>query len=343
MTLKEIAQLVGGELVGDESAKISGVASLAEASADEISFFYSRTYLPQLRKTKAAAILVPRDFAEEIMAATIRVDRPPAAFEQVVRKFAPPAVKFPPGIHPTAIVDPSAKIGERVSIQPYAVIEAGAEIGEETVVGAHTYVGHHVVIGANCLLYPKVTIREYCRLGARVILHPGAVIGADGFGFEMTERGQKKQPQLGIVQLDADVEVGANTTIDRARFGRTWIQSGVKIDNLVQVAHNVVIGSNSVIAAQTGIAGSARIGQRVMLGGQVGILGHIEVGDDTAVGAQAGLGKNTTGGVWWSSPAVPLKEAKVQLALLRRIGEFYDRLKKVEATLVGRTGGRIDQ
>ncbi len=333
ITLGEIAANCAGELRGDGSRRISGVASLAEATPEEISFFYSPSYLSALRRTRAAAVFVPRDFSEEITAATIRVDNPAAAFEKIVIGFAPPKVQFAPGVHPSAVVDASAQLRERVSIQPHAVIEAGAQIGEGTVIGAGSYIGRGVIVGANCLIYPNVTIREHCRLGARVIIHSGAVIGADGFGFEMTESGQKKQPQIGIVQLDDDVEVGANATIDRARFGRTWIQSGTKIDNLVQVAHNVVIGPNSVIAAQTGIAGSARIGQRVMMGGQVGILGHIEVGDDTAIGAQAGLGKNTSGGVWWASPAVPLKDAKVQLALLRRLGEFYERLKKIEAAL----------
>lgn len=330
ITLEEIAAGARGELRGDGARKITGAASLAEASGDEISFYYSPRYLPYLRQSQAAAVFVPLDFAETITPATIRVANPAEAFERIMMRFALPPVRFAPGVHATAVVDPTATIGARVSIQAHAVVEADAQIGDESVVGAGSYIGQSTVVGPNCVIYPNVTIRERCRLGARVILHSGAVIGADGFGFEMTESGQKKQPQIGIVQLDDDVEVGANATIDRARFGRTWIQKGTKIDNLVQIAHNVVIGPNSVIAAQTGIAGSARIGQRVMMGGQVGILGHINVGDDTAIGAQAGLGKNTSGGVWWASPAVPLKDAKIQLALLRRLGEFYERLKKLE-------------
>ena len=161
-------------------------------------------------------------------------------------------------------------------------------------------------MGARCLVYPNVTIRERTRIGARVIIHSGAVIGADGFGFEPREGKNEKVPQIGIVQIDDDVEIGANTTIDRARFGRTWIQEGVKIDNLVQIAHNVVMGRNSMVAAQTGIAGSVRIGEHVMMGGQVGIIGHIEIGDATMIGAKSGVSKNIEGGTWWATPAIPL-------------------------------------
>src|SRR4030095_6431820 len=207
-------------------------------------------------------------------------------------------VAFTPGIHATAVVDSSAKLGERVSVQPHSVIEAGVNIGNDTVIGAGSSIGHGTTIGSGCLIYPLVTIRERSRIGSRVIIHSGAVIGADGFGFEMVDGRHQKIQQLGIVQIDDDVEIGANTTVDRARFGRTWIQQGVKIDNLVQIAHNVIIGKNSVIAAQTGIAGSVQIGQRVLMGGQVGVIGHIEIGDNTAIGAQSGISENISGGAW---------------------------------------------
>ena len=333
LTLEQIAKLFGGKLEGDPETKITGAASLAEATVHEVSFFNNPRYLAQLRKTRAAAVIVPRDFSEQIEAAVIRTPDPAKAFEQVVTKFAPLPIKFAPGIHPSAVIHPRAKLGDHISIQPLVVIEAGARIGSRTVIGAGCYIGHDVVIGDGCMIYPRVTIRERCRLGARVILHSGAVIGADGFGFEMTAEGQQKVPQIGIVQIDDDVEIGANTTIDRARFGRTWIQAGAKIDNLVQVAHNVVIGKDTVIAAQTGIAGSVRIGKRVMIGGQAGIIGHIEIADGTMIGAQTGVSKNLNGGVWWATPSVPLKEAKVQLAWLRRLGEFFERVRKIEAQL----------
>ena len=332
-TVKELAALSGGELVGDSTLKITGAASLGEATQEEISFFANRKYVGLLRKTRASAVFVPPDFAEPINAAQIRVSNPTKAFEQVVLKFAPKPITFTPGIHPSAVVDPSAQLGDRVSIQPLAVIEAGAQIGDDTIIGAGSYVGHETVIGSACHIYPHVTIRERSRIGSRVIIHSGVVIGADGFGFEMIDGRQEKIQQLGIVQIDDDVEIGANTTVDRARFGRTWIQQGVKIDNLVQIAHNVVIGKNTVIAAQTGIAGSVQIGQRVLIGGQVGIIGHIEIGDNTAIGAQSGIPKNISGGAWWASPAVPLAEAKQQIAWVRRLGKLFARVKEIEKKL----------
>ena len=313
--------------------KITGAASLGEATQGEISFFANRKYVGLLRKTRASAVFVPPDFAEPINAAQIRVSNPTKAFEQVVLKFAPKPITFTPGIHPSAVVDPSAQLGDRVSIQPLAVIEAGAQIGDDTIIGAGSYVGHETVIGSACHIYPHVTIRERSRIGSRVIIHSGVVIGADGFGFEMIDGRQEKIQQLGIVQIDDDVEIGANTTVDRARFGRTWIQQGVKIDNLVQIGHNVVIGKNTVIAAQTGIAGSVQIGQRVLIGGQAGIIGHIEIGDNTAIGAQSGISKNISGGAWWASPAVALAEAKQQLAWIHRIGKLFARVKEIEKKL----------
>src|SRR6266513_2938592 len=333
LTLEQLAKTSSGELVGDPSLPITGAASLAEATPGEISFFGNRKYVGLLRKTRASAVFVPADFAEAITPAQIRVANPTKAFEQVVLKFAPKAIAFAPGIHPTAVVDASAQLGERVSIQPHAVIEAGARIADDTIIGAGSYIGHETVIGPGCLIYPRVTIRERSRIGSRVIIHSGAVIGADGFGFEMVDGRQQKIQQLGIVQIDDDLEIGANTTVDRARFGRTWIQEGVKIDNLVQIAHNVVIGKNTVIAAQTGIAGSVRIGQRVQIGGQVGIIGHIEIGDNTAIGAQSGISKNISGGAWWASPAVPLAAAKQQIAWVRRLGKLLARVKEVEKKL----------
>jgi UDP-3-O-[3-hydroxymyristoyl] glucosamine N-acyltransferase len=332
-TVKELTTLSGGELVGDPTLKITGAASLGEATPGEISFFTDRKYIGPLRKTRASAIFVPPDFSEPVNAAQIRVSNPTKAFEQVLLKFAPKRITFAPGVHPSAIVDPSVQLGKRVSIQPLAVIEAGAKIAGDTIVGAGSYIGHETVIGSACHIYPNVTIRERSRIGSRVIIHSGAVIGADGFGFEMVDGRHQKIQQLGIVQIDDDVEIGANTTIDRARFGRTWIQEGVKIDNLVQIAHNVVIGKDSVIVAQTGISGSTRVGERVMMGGQVGIIGHIEIGDGAAIGAQSGISKSVSGGMWFGSPAVPLAEAKQQIAWIHRLGKLFARVKEIEKKL----------
>ena len=323
----------GGELIGDPAVKITGAASLAEATSGEISFFVNRKYVGLLRKTRASAVFVPPDFAEQITAAQIRVSNPAKAFEQVVLKLAPRPITLAPGVHPSAIVNPGAQLGEGVSIQPHAVIEAGAKIGDDTIIGAGTYIGHETVIGAACLIYPRVTIRERTRIGSRVIIHSGAVIGADGFGFEMVDGRHEKIQQLGIVQIDDDIEIGANTTIDRARFGRTWIQQGVKIDNLVQIAHNVVVGKNSVIVAQTGISGSTRVGERVMMGGQVGIVGHLEIAEGTLIAAQSGVSKSLPGGVWFGYPAVPLAEAKRQIAWIHRLGKLFERVKQIEKKL----------
>jgi UDP-3-O-[3-hydroxymyristoyl] glucosamine N-acyltransferase len=323
----------GGELQGDPKQAISGAASLAEATPGEISFFNNPRYATQLRKTRASAVFVPTDFAEQTGPAQIRVSNPAKAFEQVVLKFAPKPIAFAPGVHPSAVVDPAARIGNRVSIQPLAVIEPGVSIGDNSIIGAGCYVGHETIIGPDCMIYPNVTIRERTRIGARVVIHSGVVIGADGFGFEPAHGRYEKVPQLGIVQIDDDVEIGANTTIDRARFGRTWIQEGVKIDNLVQVAHNVIIGKNTVLAAQTGISGSTRIGEGVIMGGQVGIVGHIEIGDGTIIGAQAGVTRSISGGTWWSTPVVPLPQAKRQTAWVHRLGKLMARVKEIEKKL----------
>jgi UDP-3-O-[3-hydroxymyristoyl] glucosamine N-acyltransferase len=329
-TLQELATLCGGELRGDSTQKISGAAALSEAVPGEITFYADPRYMARLRKTRASAVFVPLDFSEPTDAAQIRVANPSKAFEQVVLKLAPKPIVVAAGIHPTAVVDPTAKIGEGVSIQPHAVIDYGAVIGDNTVLGAGSYVGQESRIGASCLIYPNVTIRERTQIGARVIIHSGAVIGADGFGFEFVDGQYKKIPQIGIVQIDDDVEIGANTTIDRARFGRTWIQEGVKIDNLVQIAHNVVVGKHAIIAAQTGISGSTRIGEKVMMAGQVGVIGHLTIDDNTVIAAQSGISKDLPGGAWFGSPAVPLADAKRQIAWIHRLGKLFDRVKALE-------------
>ncbi len=334
-TLQELATLGGGKLVGDPEATVSGAAPLAEATPGEITFFANPKYMPLLRKTRATAVFVPADFEDEIEPAQIRVANPAKAFEQVVLKLAPPPISFAPGIHPSSVIAADAKLGARVSIQPNVVIEAGATIGDDTVIGSNSYVGHETSIGAGCLIYPNVTIRERCRIGARVVIHSGAVIAADGFGFEIVDGRQAKVPQIGIVQIDDDVEIGANTTVDRARFGRTWIKEGAKIDNLVQIAHNVVIGRHSVIAAQTGIAGSSRVGDYVMMGGKVGVTGHVEIGDHNIIAASTGVSKDlpANGGIWWGTVAVPLREAKEQLAWVHRLGKLFARVKEIEKKL----------
>ena len=323
----------GGELVGDPKLKITGAASLAEATSGEISFFANRKYIGLLRKTRASAVFVPPDFAEPLDAACVRVSNPAKAFEQVVLRFAPNPITFAQGVHPSAVVGSGVRLGERISVQPHAVIEDGSEVGDDTIIGAGAYIGRETKIGSRCLIYPLVTVRERSLIGSRVIIHSGAVIGADGFGFEMVDGRQQKIQQLGIVQIDDDVEIGANTTVDRARFGRTWIQQGVKIDNLVQIAHNVIIGKNSVIVAQTGISGSTRVGERVTMAGQVGIVGHVEIADGSVIAAQSGVSKSVPGGVWFGYPAGPIDEVKQQIAWIRSLGKLFARVKEIEKKL----------
>jgi len=329
-TVGELAKMCDGTVSGDAADTITGAASLAEATSGEITFYANPRYLAAFRRTRASAALVPQDFEEQIVGAQIRVADPSKAFEQVVLKFAPQPISFPPGIHPSAVIAPEASLGKNVAIGPYVVVEADARIGDGTRIGAHSYIGHETTIGAASLIYPNVTIRERVKIGERVIIHSGTVVGSDGFGFEMAAAGHKKVPQIGIVQIDNDVEIGANTTIDRARFGRTWIQEGVKIDNLVQIAHNVVIGKHSIIVAQVGIAGSVRIGSGVVIGGQAGIIGHIEIDDGTMIGAQTGVSKSLHGGTWWATPAEPLKESMQHLAWVRRLGKLFERVKVLE-------------
>jgi UDP-3-O-[3-hydroxymyristoyl] glucosamine N-acyltransferase len=234
-------------------------------------------------------------------------------------------------VHPTAVVGAGVVLEENVSIQPFVVIEAGARIGANTVIGAHGYVGHEARIGRDCRFAPRVTICAGCLVGNRVIVHSGAVLGSDGFGFELAGGRRVKIPQIGIVQVDDDVEIGANTTVDRARFGRTWIQEGTKIDNLVQIAHNVVIGKHCILISQGGISGSTRLGNYVTLAGQVGIVGHIEIGDGAVVAAKSGVSKSVPAGeTVFGYPAGPMQEYKEQLACIARLPKLYARVKKLE-------------
>jgi UDP-3-O-[3-hydroxymyristoyl] glucosamine N-acyltransferase len=335
ITLAELAALTGGVLEnGNPDMTISGAAAVAEATGTEVTFFGNVRYLPALKQSKAAAAFVPVNFAEEINAVLIRVANPSLAFAQALEKFAPPPVSYAPGVHPTAVIGPGVTLGEGVSVQPYAVIEPGAVIGAGSVIGAHAFIGQESILGPQCRLHPHVTIRERTVIGARVIIHSGTVIGSDGFGYEFSGGLHVKIPQVGCVQIDDDVEIGANVTIDRARFGRTWIQEGTKIDNLVQIAHNVVIGRHSIIVSQVGISGSSKLGQYVTLAGQVGLVGHIEIGDRAIVGAQSGVSKNIPAGeTWFGYPAAPIRETKERLAYISRLEKLYARVRKIEQVL----------
>ncbi len=340
-TVDALAALVGGQVVGTPGAgiPITGVASLAEAIEGQIAFFGNPKYGAALRASKASAVLVPLDFEGDTAAIQIKVANPSLAFARVLESFVPPPIAFPPGVHPSAVVAADAELGEGVSIQPFVVVEPGARVGRGSFLGAHSYVGHGVTIGADCRIHPNVTLREGCILGDRVILHSGTVVGSDGFGYETLNGRHVKIPQTGIVQIDDDVEIGANTAIDRARFGKTWIQEGAKIDNLVQIAHNVVIGKHSIIVSQTGISGSSRLGQYVTLAGQVGLVGHIEIGDHGVIAAKSGVSKNVPKEeVWFGYPATKLSEQKERLANINRLSKLFARVKTLEQRYTGKDG-----
>lgn len=296
--LCEIAEIVGGKIKGNGDILISGVASLAEAGPHEISFLSNKKYVSKLSSSKAGAVIVSEEQESELPenGNFIVCLNPNAAFSKAIELFAPAPIAHPKGIHPSAIVAEGAKVSHRASIGPCAVIENGVEIDDEVVVGAGSYIGHFTKIGKGTLIYPNVTIRERCIIGKNVIIHPGVVIGADGYGFEAGPTGIVKIPQVGIVQIDDDVEIGANCTVDRARFGKTWIKRGVKMDDHVHVAHNVIVGEYSMLVGQCGIAGSAVIGRGVIIAAQAGINGHITIGDGVKVAGTSGVVKDVPPG-----------------------------------------------
>ena len=335
-TVHELAALLGGQFASEADGlkKITGAAAVVDAGEGQITFFGNAKYLAQIKASRATAALVPLDFSETIPAVAIRVENPSLAFSRLLEKFAPTPIRFAPGIHPTAVIGRDVVLGENVSIQTFVVIEDGVSIGANTVIGAHGYVGHEAQVGADCQFAPRVTIGARCIVGNRVILHSGVVLGSDGFGFEFSAGKHVKIPQTGIVQVEDDVEIGANTAIDRARFGRTWIQEGTKIDNLVQIAHNVVIGKHCIIVSQAGISGSTRLGNYVTLAGQVGVVGHIEIGDQAIVAAQSGVSKSVgPKEVVFGSPAQPMRESKETLAYIGRLPKLNARVKKLEQLL----------
>lgn len=331
MTVADLARRLGAECDGDGSAVVRGVAGIREAQPGDVTFVANMRYAAEVARTRAAAVIVARGWDRPSAAPLLRVENPDAAFAEAAALFAPPPPPDPEGIHPTAVMAPDAELGREVRVGPFVVIESGARIGDRTVLMAHAVVGHGVEIGPDCRIYPHVSIRERCRIGARVILHNGAVIGSDGFGYIADNDGvRRKIPQLGIVVIGDDAELGANVTVDRARFGKTVIGRGVKIDNLVQIAHNVVIGDHSVIVAQVGIAGSTTIGSRVILAGQVGVSGHLEIGDGAVVGAQAGVSKDVpAGAVMLGAPAIPMDRFKRIHAYTMRLPELRAQLEQL--------------
>lgn len=337
LTLSELARWVDGDIVrGGLDLSLAGMAALDVAGPHDVSFLGNEKYHGQFLKTHAAAVIVPRGVTDgPAGCALVAVDNPSLAFAVVVRHFAAAEKKFTPGIHPRAFVDPTAVLDpEKVCIHAGAVVMAGVSIGNGSDIGPNSVIYDNAIIGQDCRILANVTVRERCVLGDRVILQPGAVIGSDGYGYEFSQGRHVKIDQVGIVEIGPDVEIGANTTIDRARFGKTQIGEGSKIDNLVQIGHNVVIGKHCLIISQTGISGSAHLGDYVTSAGQVGIGGHVTIGDKAILSARTGVTANLPGGeVYAGKPALPMREDMKLQVLVRRLPKLIERVKALEAAL----------
>ncbi|MBZ5662775.1 MAG: UDP-3-O-(3-hydroxymyristoyl)glucosamine N-acyltransferase [Acidobacteriia bacterium] len=341
-TASELAQFLGCTMEGEGAAQISGVAAPASARASDLIYVDASKHLERAAASAAQCVVIPPGLA--LAGKTLlRAENPKLAFARAA-EWLMPAAPIAMGIHPTAVISPNAKLADGVAVGPYAVIEDGAKIGAGTEIGAFCFVGRGATIGERCRLYPRVTLYAGARLANRVVLHSGAVIGSDGFGYVQSEGKRWKFPQVGEVEIHDDVEIGANTTIDRGSLDRTEIGAGSKLDNLVHIAHNVHIGTNTVIAAQTGISGSVVIGCDVAFGGQAGLGDHCVVEDGAIIGGQAGIlpGKIVRSGqIVWGTPARPLDKFKQQFAWFSRLPELAKRIEKLEkGHESGSAGGR---
>jgi UDP-3-O-[3-hydroxymyristoyl] glucosamine N-acyltransferase len=328
-TLGELAALLGGRLQGPADLVIQGIAAIDRATPRDITFISQKRYARLAAQSLAAAFIVGPDQAD-LARPLIIVPHPYLAYAQAAGLFAPPRSRWP-GVSPLAFLGEDVELGQEVSISPLAFIGNNVRMGDRVTVMPGCYLGDQVQIGADTLLYPNVTILERCTLGQRVIVHSGTVIGADGFGFVPGKEGHQKIPQLGIVVIEDDVEIGANCTIDRGALGETLVERGVKMDNLVHLAHNVTVGAHSFLVAQVGVAGSTKLGKGVALGGQAGLVGHIELGDGVQVAAQAGVTHSIPAGqTVIGSPAKPHQEFIKSISLLPKLPEIFKRLKELE-------------
>lgn len=332
---KQIAEYIQGVIIGDENATVHTFAKIEEGVPGALSFLSNPKYTHYIYDTSSSIVLVNKDFVptQPVKATLIKVDN---AYESLAKLMALYEQSQPKkkGIDPLASIAPGVKIGENVYIGPFACVEEGAEIGDNTYLHPHVTVGCHVKIGNDTTLHPHVTIYHDCRIGNRCTIHAGAVIGADGFGFAPTAEGYEKIPQIGITIIDDDVEIGANTCVDRATMGTTHVQKGVKLDNLIQIAHNVEVGAHTVIASQTGIAGSTKVGEWCMFGGQVGLAGHIKIGDHVSVGAQSGIPGNTkSGSTLMGYPAIDPKLFARAAAIYKKLPEMYVELGRLQQEL----------
>ncbi|MBU1006236.1 MAG: UDP-3-O-(3-hydroxymyristoyl)glucosamine N-acyltransferase [Candidatus Omnitrophica bacterium] len=329
-TLKEIAAIVDGEIVGDETAVVTGISGIKEAKPGDLTFIANSKYLSLMNHTKASAIITSRDVKTAPLP-IIKTENPSIAFAKMVSLMAPNEVKKPQGIHPTAVIGEKVRLGRNVAIQAHVVIGDNVEIKDNSILYAGAYVGHHTKIGKDCVIYPYVIIRERVVIGDRVIIHGGTVIASDGFGFSTVKGVHRRIPQIGNVVIEDDVEIGANVTIDRARFDKTIIKKGTKIDNLVQIAHNVIIGEHSIIVAQSGVSGSTTIGNNVTLAGQAGVIGHVSVGDNTVIAARSGVTKNVPPNSCVSGfPAKPHTVAKRINACVQNLPDLYKKVRALE-------------
>lgn len=334
---KSLHDLVGLTAAHDVDEIFTAVNSLGDAVPGEISFLGNSRYEAQLATTGASLVFVPAgEFKAPSGCHLITVESPSTAFSKVINYFQSQATRFEPGISPAAHVAGDVVVdAAKVQIGPGVVIESGARIGAGTVIGAGCLIGRGVVIGEDCLLHPGATIRERCTLGDRVILQPGCVIGSDGYGFDLVEGCFEKVPQVGIVEIQNDVEIGSSSCVDRARFGKTVVGEGTKVDNLVQIAHNVQIGKHCLLVAQSGIAGSSRLGNYVTIAAQAGVAGHLQLSDQSVVTAKSGLLRNCSQpGIYSGMPARPIREDQRKLASLARLPKLREELnalkKKVE-------------
>jgi UDP-3-O-[3-hydroxymyristoyl] glucosamine N-acyltransferase len=334
-TASELAELCEAVLEGDGTRVLVGPAALADARADQVSFVRSARHAREFETTRAGAVIVPFDLqAGRRDLALLRCHDPSRAFSRVVEAFRHPVPRPPAGIHPTAVVEPSARVGLGASVGPLCFVGAGAELGERAVLHAGVKLGPRVRVGAESVLHPGVVLYDGVELGRRCLVHAGTVIGADGFGFEPTQAGWEKVPQCGTVVIGDDVEIGANCAIDRGRFDATRIGNGVKLDNLVHVAHNVIIEDGALLVAQVGVAGSARIGARAVLAGQAGVVGHVHVGPGARIAAQSGIARDVPAGEdTFGSPAREKGEAFRLLALYGKLPELFRRLRALERKL----------
>ncbi|MGE5189821.1 MAG: UDP-3-O-(3-hydroxymyristoyl)glucosamine N-acyltransferase [Gemmatimonadota bacterium] len=328
--LSELAARIGARLVG-EDAVVTGIAPIEAAGPGEVTFLANPKYA-RFARASAASAIIAKEPLEGARAAFLVAANPYYAFACALEEFHP-ASRPEPGVSPQAFVHPGARLGREATVAPFAVVEEGASIGDRTVLFAGAVVGKGASVGDDCRLYPHVVLYHDVRVGSRVILHAGCVIGSDGFGFAPGPSGYRKIPQVGTVEIGDDVEIGANTTIDRAVLGVTRVARGTKLDNLVQVAHNVEIGPDTVIAAQAGISGSCRVGGRVMIGGQAGLAGHLEIEDGIMLGAQCGVAgtlRASEAKVWSGTPAIPHPAWLRVSTLLPKLPELFRRVRRLE-------------